>query len=48
MAPVHHMGVTANLAVDRHILSVEHEVFNTDFKGMLGHDIDFVVSLENT
>ena len=46
MAPVHHIGVTANLAVDRSVFATDEMVFTNEFLWMLGHDIDLVVSLE--
>lgn len=46
MAPVQHIGVTANLAVDRVILPAGVEVFSSGFTGMVGDDIDLVIRLK--
>lgn len=47
MAPVHHLWVTANLALDRKVLPDSYILFNLWFSGMLGDDIDLVLSLHD-
>ena len=47
MAPVNHVWVTANLALDRKVLPEWYMLFNLWFTGMLGDDIDLVLSLRD-
>jgi hypothetical protein len=45
MAPVHQIGVTANLAVDRSAIPPEYVFFEAGFSGMVGDDVDLVIGL---
>lgn len=46
MAPVNQRWVTANLALDRSAVPEDYILFNLWFTGMVGDDIDLVLSLE--
>lgn len=46
MAPVHQRGITANLALDYLAVPNGFTLFNLWFSGMLGDDIDLVLSLK--